>query len=275
MNIFDHTDYRTFLREFCEEKRRTTSFFSYRYLAQKAGIRSTGFISSVLSGKRNLSLRHVHEIARVLGFSKRETEYFELLVQFNQARTHDEKRRYFERMRPFRTSTVSVVSTDQYEFYETWHHAAIRELVCTSSLGDDYRRIAMLLDPPITPAEARRSVQLLKRLGLIRKDTSGCYRQTDTVVRASDALRPVIIHNYQQATIDVARSALERVPKDRRDFSTLTVSVDADGVEFIRERIARLRAEVLERARNAENPEGVFQVNVQLFPLSKPREGRQ
>jgi len=272
MDIFEYNDYRHFLRDICKHKRATTSFFSYRYLAQKAGIRSSGFISSVVSGNRNLTPTQILDFARILGLSKKETDFFELLVHFNQAKNHDGKKRYFEKMRPFRTGKASVLSVDQYEFYDKWYHAAIRELVFTYKLRDDYKRISLLLEPQITPTEARKSIELLVRLGLIRKNDCGYYEQTDTIIRASESLRPLIIHNYQSATIGLAHSALQRISKESRDISTLTMSVDSDTIEFIKGRLTNLRAELLDRIQHIRKPDSVYQLNIQLFPLSKGKE---
>ena len=57
-DLFAYLDYRKFLRDYCAAKRAKNTWFSYRYLSGKVGIKSGGFFSWVLQGKRNISVSH-------------------------------------------------------------------------------------------------------------------------------------------------------------------------------------------------------------------------
>jgi uncharacterized protein (TIGR02147 family) len=90
-DIFSYTDYRLFIKDHCNNLKKTKPFFSYRYIAQKAGLKSAGFISWVVSGKRTMSMKLAHKITTIFKLGKRETEYFLLLVQHNQSTNVQER----------------------------------------------------------------------------------------------------------------------------------------------------------------------------------------
>ncbi len=60
-----------------------------------------------------------------------------------------------------------------------------------------------------------------------------------------------------------------RIPKEERDISTVTVSTSQKCMIAVRERLAQARREILEMIAAEEGVDGVYQVNLQVFPLTK------
>lgn len=268
IDIFSYTDYRLFVKDYCDERKKTQTFFSYRYIAQKAGLKSSGFISWVVSGKRTVSAKLAHKLTEILKLGKRETEYFLLLVSHNQATTVEERQHYLDRMLAFRSTRTTVVKRDRDQYYLRWYYSAIRELVALSPISDE-QEIAQMLRPSITRAEAKEALDLLCRLGFIRQDDDGIYERIDAAITSGTDVDPAIIHAFQVAMMQLAQSAPYRIPKEDRDISTLTISCNAADLAKIRERVRQMRAEITEIACASENADRVFQINTQLFPLSK------
>ena len=121
-DIFTYTDYRAFLRDLLAEKRSQSGAFSLRQISRKAGIRSTGFFSWVLQGKRNISERVVLELIKILKLNRPEAEYFSTLVHYNQARTIVERKRYFDDLAAFKRKGYKAITPDHYEFYRNWYY---------------------------------------------------------------------------------------------------------------------------------------------------------
>jgi uncharacterized protein (TIGR02147 family) len=268
IDIFSYTDYRRFLKEACEEIRTTKPFFSYRYIAQKAGLKSVGFISWVIKGKRNMSASLTHKIGIILKLGKREAEYFDLLVSQNQAKTIEERQYYLNRLMAFRSTRTTIVERDRDQYYSQWYYSAIRELVSLIEISDE-KQIAQLLKPPISRAEARDALLLLERLGMIRKTKNGAYERIDAALISGPGVDPAIIHGFQIATMRLAESALHDFPKEERDISTVTLSCNSRDLNRVRERIREMRDEITEIACVSENADSVFQLNTQFFPLTR------
>jgi uncharacterized protein (TIGR02147 family) len=272
IDIFSYTDYRSYLKDACEEVRQAKPFFSSRSSAQKAGLKSVGFISWVIKGERNMSASLTHKVGGILKLSKREAEYFDLLVNHNQAKTVEERQYYLNRMVAFRSTRTTVVERDRDQYYSRWYYSAIRELVNLTEIRDE-SKVARLLAPPISRAEAREALQLLERLGMIRKADSGVYERIDAALISGPGVDPAIIHGFQTATMRLAEAALHEFPKEERDISTVTLSCNSKDLGRIRERIRQMRDEITEIACSSENADGAFQLNTQFFPLTKKMTG--
>jgi uncharacterized protein (TIGR02147 family) len=236
-----------------------------------AGIKSPGHLMLILSGKANISRDLAQRLCAAMNLNKRESEFFLGLVGFNQAQSHDSKKDALEKMLSLGKAPVRLVSADHYKYYQTWYHSAIRALVEFIDVKDDYDRLAGMVEPPITPAQARRSVALMLKLGLITRGEEGFLRPAEAGVDTGVQGGSTAIVNYGLSTIDLARRAIRDMPAEERKFSWVTVGVSAKGYGAILDKIRKFRAEVAEIAA-ADVAERVYQVNMQVFPLSKTRE---
>lgn len=270
IDIYAYLDYRRFLHDIYAERKAKSKYFSYRYLAQKTGLKSVGFFTWVLQGKRNLSPGLVLKFAEVFKLNKQETAYFELLVSYNQARSHEEKKHFFDRIASLKRPSAKVVDADQYEFYEKWYYSAIREMIGIQPFKEDYVKLAKALTPSITAAEARKAVDLLEKLGFIGKNDDGLLVRKDSTITTGESWKSLAITHFQLQTLDLAKQAMDRFAKSERDVSTLTLSCSLETFAAIRERLKGLRQELAEMVKNDPNPECVYQCNVQVFPLCKP-----
>lgn len=75
--------------------------------------------------------------------------------------------------------------------------------------------------------------------------------------------------NYHRAMLARASEAIDRVPRDEREISSITVCVSHEVMLRLKERIRDFRRELLQLAELEGKPERVVQINFQLFPLSK------
>ena len=69
--------------------------------------------------------------------------------------------------------------------------------------------------------------------------------------------------------LDLAAGSLDEVPSNKRDISSLTISVTEKEYEEILKKVRELRKEVLSEPKEGNGPKKVYQFNFQLFPLSK------
>ncbi len=270
VDIYEYIDYRKLLKDLYEEKKSQFPFFSYRYIAQKVGFSSAGFFVNVIQRKRNISSEFIFKFAQVFKLKRNETEYFELLVLFDQAKNHDQKKYYFEKILSSKKSKIKVTDAQHYEFYSTWYHTAIRELLDVYKFEGDFAELAKRVSPPITPTEARKSIELLEKMGFIKKSDQGQYSQTDEFITTGYEAKSVAITNFLVSTIDLARKAIDRYPREERSMSTLSFSCSPDGYKQIDERLKTFRREILEIVRADKNRDRVYHVNFHVFPLSNP-----
>ncbi len=273
INVFEYIEYRILLKDLYEYKKREQPSFSYRYIGNKVGFKSAGFFSNILQGKRNISNHIIFKFAELFKFNKKETEYFEMLVMYDQSKQHDRKKYYFERLLAMRKSKVHQITADQYEYFDNWYNVAIRELLNYFPFRGDYQELAKKLNPPITPKEARKSVELLLRLGLIEEKEDHTYRVTHKTITTVPKVPLVAVHNFQHATMDLAKEAIDRFPFEKRSVSTLTLSLSEEVYKTIEEKLAIFRRDVLDLVKNdMKRIDRVYQFNFQIFPLSEEQD---
>ena len=137
INIFEYLNYREFLKDAYEERHASDWRFSHRFIAEKAGFDSSMF-NKILLGKRNLTDRIVEVFASIFCNGDREKSYFANMVAFNQAKTHSESRQYLEKLVATKECKVEDLAKDQFEYFDHWYHAVVRELVTFYPyVGDD------------------------------------------------------------------------------------------------------------------------------------------
>jgi uncharacterized protein (TIGR02147 family) len=264
INIFDYTDYRQYLQDAYSERKRENPKFSYRFVASRVGFSSPGFFTNVLKGKKDISLNLAFKFADLFKLGRKQREYLELLLLFHKAGGNREKEEYLNRLLALRSSTVKKVAANQYEFYEKWYYTAVREALALHPFRGDFRELSAQICPPITVAQARKSIELLEQLGLIRKDAEGSYERTDAVISAGDEISRVLINAFQVQAMELAKHALDRLPSGKRNFSTLTLSISASTYSAMLDELREFRGKLL----NSDNVDRVYQMNFQVFPLT-------
>jgi uncharacterized protein (TIGR02147 family) len=267
--IFDYTDFRKFLRDKFAEKKSQDSVFTYRYLASIAGFKSAGFFTQVLQGQTNLSDRMIALLAAAFDLPKREAKYFDLMVRYNQAESHDEKKSFFVKMTSFKKARVKTIDRESYDFYDKWYYSAIRAAIQYYKFdGIDFSGLAHAVVPAITIPEARRAITVLSSLGLIAKGDDGRYILTDKHITTGLETDSVVINNFVSNTLEIAKDALYRFPKESRSLSSLTLGISKSGYEKIKQRCDEFRKELVDIVRNDRDVDRVYQVNLQAFPLT-------
>jgi uncharacterized protein (TIGR02147 family) len=268
-SIYDYLDYSEYLKAFYEYKKSTNAHFSHRLIAGKLGCNPSYYLK-IMQGTRELSMTMLFKIADFIGLTKRETNYFESLVQLKKAKTAREKKHYFEKVISQRSTKVKVLEKAQYEFYSKWYYVAILEVLDYYAFSGDYERLAAMMIPAIKPSEARKAIQTLESLGLIVKTPDGLYQKVDKVVSVGDDWRSMVIANFLLETMDLAKDAVMVIPQERREVGAQTLSISEATFNRIRDKLRGLRKEVLELARADEQADRVYQLNLQAFPLAKP-----
>ena len=267
--IFEYSDYRLFLRDYLLAVKSRGEKLTYEELGRKVGFTSKGFVTQIIQGKCKIPKDKIRKFGMALWLKKKEQSYFELLVRFDQAKTHRAKNDAFKKLSSRFKTRVPHIGPDKYDFYSTWYYSAIRSLLGYFPFTGDYKNLAEQLTPAITPGQAKKAIELLERLSLIVKKEDGAYHLTDRILSTGDSVDSMALINFQKATMDLAKEALERFPKERRDSSTLTLGLSKEGYRAAVGKIASLRKELLDIALFDRRIDRVIQVNLHAFPLTK------
>ncbi|MEK7393782.1 MAG: TIGR02147 family protein [Fibrobacterota bacterium] len=267
--VFDYADYHEYLKDWIEDRKTRGLVVSYQWLATRMGLKSRSFLRLVSIGEKDLSQAAALKLSQAMGHTAREEEYFVILVALNNSSDLEEKNHHLTRLaKVARPARKTMLSVQQYDLFNKWFVIPLWELVTLVDFRGDWKYLSQQLDPPITPAEAKYAVELLRELGLI-EPKGDLYVQKDPTLTTQEELRSQSVRNFQAATMDLAQQALTRHPPIRRHISTLTLGVDETGYLKIVERIRNFREELVTIAQQHETVDRVFQFNLQFFPLSR------
>lgn len=266
--MFRYLDYRSFLADFYAAKKKRG--FSFRAFSRAAGLGAPNYLKLVIDGQRNLTREMAERFAEACGLQNDAADYFEHLVEFNQAQTQDKRNAAYERLTGFqRYRKAQRIEVAQAAYHSTWYLPAIRELTVSPAFREDSQWIAQALVPPIKPQEAKAALETLLDLGLLHRDPHGRLRQASAVVSTGPQTQGMHIRNYHAQMLERAREAMELVPAAERDITSLTFCLPPDGVAKLKARLADFRRELIELAESQGDRGQVVQLNLQLFPLSQ------
>ena len=267
MNVFDYFDYRKYLKDYYETRKKENFFFSYRYVGNKVDL-DPGYLVKVLQGKHHIAQKTISKVVKLCGLNEKEAEYFENLVYFGKAKTEKQIKLYFEKLLSLKGAKSKKTEPHQYEYYQKWYYSAIRSLIGCVGFRGNYKELAEKLSPKISVKEAKSAIKLLKDLKFIKKKVDGSYALTDSLITTGDEWRSIAIRQFQRETIHLAEESLNRHPKEVRDISTVTMGINLEDLEEIRELAKEFRSSVMKFAEKSRDPDSVFQLNIQLIPLT-------
>ncbi|HTV19422.1 MAG TPA: TIGR02147 family protein [Polyangiaceae bacterium] len=269
VDVFRYRDYREFLAAFYAHAK--AAGLSYRGFARAAGLGAPNYLKLVIDGKRNLSREMATRFAAACRLNAESTEYFELLVALNQADNDAERNEFHERLSRFaRFRSSQRLDVAQHEYHSSWFIPVIRELVSCPGFVEDPAWIAAQLEPAISEKEAAHALDVLQRLGLLERDESGQLGQATRAVTTGQQASGLHIRNYHAEVMQRAVRAMHELPPEERYISALTLSASAATWAEVMRRVIAFRQELVTLCDADPAPARVVQLNLQLFPLTRP-----
>jgi len=253
-----------------EHMKNTHKSFSHRQFASKAGFRSSNYVLLVMQGKRNLSSEAIIKVAKALKLKKKESEFFENLVRFNQAKSDEEKNFYYGKISNNREYSKSrKIEKGHYRYYSNWYVPVIREMVLTDGFDESPKWIAGHIKPRITEAEAASGLKLLIDLGLLTRSDSGKLVQSDSHIFSGDDVTSLAIANFQREMMKLAAGSIDLQKSGEREIGSLTFAVSRDKLMEAKRMIREFRTKIAGFLAEAECADAVYQFNFQLFNVGE------
>ncbi|MDD5673660.1 MAG: TIGR02147 family protein [Chitinivibrionales bacterium] len=267
VELFNYTDYREFLRDCYEAHKQEKSWFSLRLFGSKIGL-DAAYLLRIMQKVEHLSAGKAACIGSYLKFTPQQTGYFEAMVRFTRAKTESEASGHFEKMMQLKGVQPKYLDPLQYEYYKKWYYSAILSVIGFYDVSTNYRELGKKLAPPISAAMAREALELLERLGLIRRSAIGVFERTNQHISTGPQIKSLAVRNFQKETIKLSAEAIDRFPAVERDVSTVTVNMRHETLEDIREILRHCRQAIIQRVGEDDQTDCAYQVNMQVFPLS-------
>ena len=273
--VTDYTDFRAFLKDWFDYKKKTEYQYSHRRFAKRAASTDSSILLRVINGQRSLPPNRIPDFCRALGLEGADAECFELLVNYQQASPEMAEHAAAALVEFHIRRGGPSLEGDQLRFVHRWIYPAIFEMAACRGFRLDPARVGAWLRPPISPDAAAEALELLFRLGLLEKTEDG-VRTNQPFQMTSRQVHQVGTLGYHQDTHRLAGEALQRIwarepgADEQTAFMGCNVAVPSSRMKEVRVLIHKLQMQL---AAGCEALEGesdmVLQINIHAFPVSE------
>jgi uncharacterized protein (TIGR02147 family) len=267
--IFEYDDYRLFLKDYYEEQKSIQPSFSYRFFAKKSGLSSQSLFVDVVKGRLNLTMKTIPKMVRGLGLRGRAASFFKNLVLFNQSREDSGREEHFRELsRIRRGSKLYKINESQYAYFDTWYFPVIRELAVYSDWDGDYARLASIISPPVSETQAREAVEAMEKMRILVRGRDGGFHHQAPGLTTS-GVPYAILKAPRRDLMKHAIAASDALGPHKRFIAHATISMSERSYEEAVRICDEARKRIVDLALNDENVEKVYEIMMQLFPLSR------
>ncbi len=272
MDFFSETsDYRDILKSFYDKRKKETPFYSYRMMGEKLGL-DASYLYRILQKKQHLPAHAIENVKEMLGISGRVAEYFGLLYSSNVSKDPEQKNELMAKAIALQDVERHSLQNAEIKFLENWWIPAIRAYLEINGGAVNYRKMAAKIRPSITETQAKEAVEILKSLGLVKKISSERLSLTQSHLTVGGKEKRDAVRHFQKQALALASDALDNIPANERNISTLTLSVDKAGFDDLTEMAKEFRRMVQKRVDSVQKPDRVLQFSLAFYPLTRTEE---
>jgi uncharacterized protein (TIGR02147 family) len=271
-DVLDYHDYREYLKEFYNFRKLKDWYFSYRFMGNKVGMEASSIVR-VFQGSLHLADDGITRWSDFLKLDLRRACYFETLVRFCKTNSDIERRACWDKLLRLKEMDIAQVEKDQEEYYLKWYHTPIRSLLGMPNEDHSPEAIASRLVPPISVQDAQQAIDLLLRLGMVRKSESGAFELSAPYIAPDISQLRMAIRTFQKDTMTLASDALQNLSPELRDISAVSVTLNPEDMPLLQEHIRHFRKSIMDFSTESKNPRSIYQLNIQFFPLTTLMSG--
>jgi uncharacterized protein (TIGR02147 family) len=271
-SIFKFLDYREYLQHFFETSKSENPWYSYKVFGDVVGLDQSQ-VYRILQKQLHLSKKALPRFVQYLKLEGIQAEYFIKLVALGRSRKTAETRTLFAEVLALRGTKTKTLEKYQFQMYSEWHHTVIRALLGTIRIKDDYESLGQMLTPPISEGQARKSVELLKRLGLTIQDHDGFWKLTDPSLTTGTDYSSLMVREYQAESMKLAIQSLNLHARELRDINVVNMAVDEYAFQDCLGILRSAREQIRERIEKVNSPDRVMRLATAFFPVALVKKG--
>lgn len=282
--LSDYMNYRQFLADFYQFKRKASKgslrAYNYAVFSAAANIKSPNYLKMIIEGKRNLSEDMIGKFGKALGFMKDQTDEFRLLVQFTQATDPAERNMYLKKLSEHRVAgklKSGEIDRKTWEKVPNWVAWIIYAMVDQEGVSFDTAALKTLLRGKASEDEIETALGTLINSGELRRDeVTGELKKNRSLIESPEEIPVALVRKLQSQLMYLGLESLYQDQPTDREFGTLTMSLTKAEFEEIKFKLRQMRKALHKDnsiARMKEKGERVYQLNIQLFPVTNAVEG--
>lgn len=243
---------RTFLLDHYEGIAAKNGRFSMRAYATRLGLDSST-LSKILRGKRTITQEMFEHLSARLALGGEQKN--RLLQSAYQQHGASQAR------------TFQPIAQDVFKVIGDWYHFAILELMQTRNFRPDARWVARRLG--LSTSVVHAALQRLVRAGYLKMQGRTWTDQVGNTSTGDPGEDKAAFRKLQAQLLEKATEALEAVPFEKRDQSSLTFAVHPSRLPELKQRLDEFRRSIAHLAESDDDREAVYCLLLSLFPVTK------
>lgn len=278
-SISSYSDFRLYLKDYYEFRRISENSvrpYSYSNFSAAADIKSPNYLKLIIEGRRNLSERMVDKFARALKLNKAEAEEFRRLVRYGQATDPLERNRHLRELSEYRAKRNQETSPTAAKEpgSMSWLNWVIYAMADQEGVDFDPEALQKKLRRHVTLEQIKEALGELRSSGQLVVDEKGQWQKNRI---PQDRTIPVeVIRKLQSELIYLGLESFFKDDPMDREFGAFTLALTEEEFQKVRFELRKVRKALQKEIMvNREHQKGnrVYQLNMQLFPITDPAEG--
>jgi uncharacterized protein (TIGR02147 family) len=273
-SIFDYLNYREFLKDYYNYNKAKNPGFSYGSFAIKGKFQTRNYLKRVIDGERSVLAESFPKFFKALGFSTKEAQYFETLVNYNQSKDVDSKKYYFQMLKEaasgIKNSAVEI-SSHQYDIFSNWYVIPVFESLSLTHIEHTPDAISKVFRKKISAKEVKHALETLEKAGIVAFDAEkNIYKKTNEEIRYTQSVVNFAIREFHKQTLGNAIEFIDNEAIENRYLRSLTLAISAKHVDEVYAEIDKLVKNLNTKYSNFKNEKDVLmQLNLNILNLIK------
>lgn len=283
-NVSDYMDYRVYLADWLTWRKKQSEGdlrpYSYPVFSAAANIKSPNYLKMIIEGRRNLSDDMIGKFGKALGLHKDQVEEFRFLVHSTQATDPVDRNVYLKKLSELRVEKKlksGEIDRKTWDKIPNWVAWVIYAMIDQDGAKFDLPTLKKLLRGKASESEIEESMASLLASGeIVADDKTGELVKARNLIESPEDIPVALVRKLQSQLMLLGLESLYQDSPVDREFGTLTLSLTKSEFEEVKFKLRQLRKSIHKDnsiARNQSKGERVYQLNIQLFPVTNRSEG--
>lgn len=264
--IFDYIDLQLFLTDYYKFQKKSDSRFSYQNWSEKLGLNNKTLLRMIVTGQRKITTKTLHIFRDNLQLTELEKQYFDILVDYSQAKNQQQKQALGVRLielhrqnfQPAAIPADSVILNDVYG-------PIVLTIISSSQKALKIEDLENYL--PVKKSYLEPILESLLTAGLIKAEGDG-YTATHNTFQIPQSFGHKNLRKFYEYWIQHSLKAID-LPAEIRRFRSVQVALSQEEFDETVDKFNDFILNLLSRFEN-NTIEGrhLYLMNTALFPLT-------
>lgn len=270
IDLSKFTDYRTFLLAYVQDAKKRKKNWSYGAWAHSMGLKATSSVTKIIHGERDPGPEITEKMVEYFGFTDKQAQYFRDLVRLQKIKNDPRLSvLLMEKMgKDHPDSRLRIMDDKSFLVISNWYYLALRELCRRKGFIENPEWISEQFLFKVTSREISQAIKTLLQIGLLQRDDKRTLQLAEGRVETTNDIASEGIKRYHEQLLDHAKEAIRRVSVEEREITSTSLLMSSKNMGKAKELIRDFKKK-FEKLMEEETGDRVYQIQIQLFPLTK------